>query len=100
MFGHAANRLQAVRARGVGGARGLTIFSEDARAMKPESYPWETRRAHTARTYSLQLTLNTHCTAVLTRDMPSRARKYRTTYHRTKAQNRRNQNPGAWILHT
>lgn len=32
--------------------------------------------------------------------MPTRAREYRTTYHRTKAQDRRSQNPGAWILHT
>lgn len=61
MFGHAANRLQAVRARGVGGARGLTIFSEDARTMKPESYPWKTRAARAHRP-TLPATTHTQCT--------------------------------------
>lgn len=61
MFGHAANRLQAVRARGVGGARGLTIFSEDARTMKPESYPWKTWAARAHRP-TLPATTHTQCT--------------------------------------
>lgn len=63
MFGHAANRLHRC-ARGVGGAPRLTIFSEDARAMKPESYPWSTR-ARTARPYATPDTHTHWPTAVL-----------------------------------